>query len=138
MPISEIEYPREVEGAKEIVEWFGYWPSFHDGEVVSIELNRAGSSSIKVHAFEMTNDLNDSGHYACTKHAVVNFILEGIDALSLEGFNHQNVISALVLRKADDIYELVLGGCYGVEGRIKAANVRIAFEPGIPPDSVYE
>ena len=34
------EYPAGIAGAAELVEWFGRWPSFHDAEIVSLELNR--------------------------------------------------------------------------------------------------
>ena len=67
----------EIPSASALVEWFGYWPSFHDAEVLSILLKREGESCVKVHTFQMTNDLNASGHYGCIKHVTVNFLLEG-------------------------------------------------------------
>jgi hypothetical protein len=48
-----------VEGAKSLCDWFGYWPSFHDAEVISLHLNRRGLSSLALHTWEMTKDLTD-------------------------------------------------------------------------------
>ena len=31
-------------GSEEVIAWFGGWPSFHDSEVVSLELHREGWS----------------------------------------------------------------------------------------------
>ena len=115
----------DVPGAAEIINWFGHWPTFHDAEVVSIELNRSGTSILKVHTFV--------GH----KHAIVSFLLDDICELQLSGFNHQNVIFRLDLNKQDEEYEIVLVGCYGVEGRIVTKKIQITFEAGIPASSVY-
>jgi len=29
-----------IEGAKNLRDWFGYWPSFHDAEVILLHLHR--------------------------------------------------------------------------------------------------
>jgi hypothetical protein len=42
-----MEFPPEleaVEGAKNLRDWFGYWPNFHDAEVISLHLNRSAIS----------------------------------------------------------------------------------------------
>ena len=40
---------REIHGAAELHDWFGYWPNFHDAEIINLHLNRTGSSSLRVH-----------------------------------------------------------------------------------------
>ncbi len=132
-----IEFCSEVQGASALVDWFGFWPSFHDAEVVSMELHRTGTSCIKVHTFATTESVDARGYYATTKHVIVSFLLEDISFLQLEGFNHQNVIFGLNLQKTDSGYELTLSACYGVAGRIVASGVRLAIEPGVPQSSMY-
>ena len=127
----------EIQNASALVEWFDFWPSFHDAEVLSILLKREGESCVKVHAFAGTSDLDASGHYVCIKHVTVNFLLEGVSTVQLDGFNNQNVISGLGLEKRDDGYELKLYGCYGVEGWLVSNRVRLVLEPGIPQGSQY-
>ena len=68
----------EIEGAAELEEWFGYWPSFHDAEIVSLHLNRRGSSSLRVHTWEMTKEIDDKGYYVLAKHIVVEFVFEAV------------------------------------------------------------
>jgi hypothetical protein len=135
--MEQTSLPADVPGVTEIVRWFGYWPTFHDAEIVSIELIRSGTSTLKVHTFTTSKELDARGCFITNKHVIVSFLLDDIRALQLDGFNHQNVIFDLVLKKHSEGYELVLGGCYGVEGRIVANEIRITFEAGIPPSSVY-
>jgi hypothetical protein len=43
-----MEFPPEleaVEGAKNLRDWFGYWPNFHDAEMISLHLNRFAIST---------------------------------------------------------------------------------------------
>jgi hypothetical protein len=135
--MEQTKFPIDVPGAVEIVNWFGQWPTFHDAEIVSIELNRSGTSTLKVHTFVTTKELDARGCFMTNKHAVVSFLLDDICALQLDGFNHQNVIFDLELKRHNEGYEVVLGGCYGFEGRIVAREIQITFEAGVPPSSVY-
>ena len=68
----------DIQGVSELEKWFGYWPSFHDAELVALHLNRKGNSSLSVHTWEMTKELNDKGYYVLAKHIVVEFIFETV------------------------------------------------------------
>jgi hypothetical protein len=126
-----------IPGASDFVAWFGYWPSFHDAEVTSIELVRSGASRVTVHVFEATDEVNAKGQYVCRRHAVVSFFVNGIRELTLTAFNQQNVLSGLQLDSVEQGYRLTLEGCYGVDGLITAESVRIEFAAGAPSDSQY-
>ena len=134
---SPIWLTNEVPGASDLNAWFGYWPSFHDAEVVSIELPRSGPARISVHTFDCTGEVNQKGQYVCQKHVVVTFLLNGVDGLELSGFNLQNVVSGVTIAKTERGYEVQLEGCYGVEGAVSANSVRVEFVPGPPLDSLY-
>jgi hypothetical protein len=130
----------EIRGAADVVTWFGYWPTFHDAEVLSSCLDRSGESRITIHAFEMTPDVDSSGHYVLAKHAVVTFCLEGfpqdqhgITNTRIEFFNHQNVLSGATVNKTPEGYELVLEGIYGVDGSIHSKRMSVKVEPGVRP-----
>ncbi len=56
---------------------------------------------------------------------------------SVSGFNHQNVLSALMVITVDDGHKLVLGDCYGLAGSIMGNGLSLSFREGIPPKSVY-
>jgi hypothetical protein len=127
----------EVPGSSELISWFGYWPSFHDAEVLELQLHRTGHSRVRIHTFETTNEVNSQGFFICTKHVIVGFVLEGLRNLHLDYFNGQNVISGLDLKQTPEGYELALEGFHGVEGMLTADRIRIEIEPGLPTDSQY-
>ncbi len=137
MTYSEEQILEDVAGAADVIAWFGRWPSFHDGEVVSLWLNREAASVLKIHVFNTSSELTKSGHYKTGKHALVVFQLTNILAMDLVDFNSQNVISALMLSKTDDGFLIKLGCCYGLCGSIRAESIRVAVEPGMPAGSIY-
>ena len=132
-----VEANVEVPGASELIAWFGHWPSFHDAEVLEIALHRTGNSTIRIHAFEATNQVGSQGFFISTKHVIVTFILAGVTDLHLDEFNLQNVIWGLLLKQKAEGYELTLYGCYGIQGTITADRIFIELEPGLPADSQY-
>jgi hypothetical protein len=107
-------------------------PTFHDGEVLSLHLDRGGTSHLRVHTWERTNELDSRRQYVVRKHVIVTFLLEGISELELDGFSHQNVLAELTLTQDPGGYNLKLWPCYGISGEIKARSVRIELEPGKP------
>jgi hypothetical protein len=133
-----LEVTDEAAGAAEFIEWFGYWPSFHDAEVLDLKLFRSGPSTIRVHTFETTDQVNSQGFFVCVKHVVVSFCFGHVTNLDLNSFNAQNVIGELHLRQTRDGYELTIEPCHGLAGTITGDKVRVTFVPGIPEDSQYE
>ena len=121
-----------VEGAKSLYEWFGYWPSFHDAEVISLHLNRRGSSSLTLHTWEMTKGVDDKGYYVLAKHVVVEFAMKDVVGLSLNGFSNQNVIFGLGIERTENGYRLTLDDCYGIAGDLEAKDISIRLIPGKP------
>lgn len=120
-----------IPGAKELFEWFGYWPSFHDAEVIEIYLHRKQESWLSIHTCRANLRAD---HYEFDKHVVVTFKFHDIQALELEGFNNQNAMSSVDLKKIDDCMELELFGLHGLSGLIRAKNVSIELTPGQPQD----
>jgi len=123
---------KEIPGAAELYDWFGYWPDFHDAEIISLHLNRKGTSSLCVHAWDTTKEVDEKGHYVMAKHIVVEFIFENVSDLALNDFSHQNVIFGLDIEKIDSGFRLTLGGCYGLAGSIEAERMSLRITPGKP------
>ena len=76
-----MEFPPElgtIEGAKNLRDWFGYWPSFHDAEVILLHLNRSDASTLAVHTWEMTKEVDEKGFYVLAKHVVVEFVMKEV------------------------------------------------------------
>ena len=92
----------EFEGAELVTNWFGYWPSLHDSEVLSVNVDRGDSRlgpivTVKVHAFQMTSNVNSQGFYELEKHCLIEFRFDAVDLLQLKNVNHQNVIEDIFL-----------------------------------------
>jgi hypothetical protein len=121
-----------ITGAQALYDWFGYWPVFHDAEVVCLHLNRGAASVLKVHVWGYEDSVDPAGYYVSQKHVVVRFLLHEITELDLEDFSCQNVLYGLALSKQDGGYKLELDSTYGVGGTISAQNVEIELTPGEP------
>jgi hypothetical protein len=123
-----------IPGAEEIVRWFGKWPTFHDAEVLEIDLKRKDRSSVRLHAFRITNEVDAEGHLVLDLHAVVTFWLDEVTDLELADFSHQNVIFGLAVEPVAAGFRLALTPCYGIAGYIEAAQVSVSLEPGRPEE----
>jgi hypothetical protein len=138
----------EVPGGPELLCWFGRVPTFHDAEIISLDLRRSAKSFLRVHGWVGTEQVDENGYIVLDKNAVVTFALEDIMDLQLDGFSHQNVIFGLKLQRATDRgrtncyalpqspadIEIELEPCFGLGGVIRAKRVSISFEPGFPDD----
>ena len=138
-----------IPGGPELLAFFGEVPSFHDAEIVGLELNRRTTSYLRIHGWVV--DRSNPKQWIAVKNAVVTFALEGISDLELDGFSHQNVIGSLMITKAiidlerkpyisqieaqKQDFEIALEPCFGMDGRIRCKSISIQFEPGIPSDS---
>jgi hypothetical protein len=90
------------EGSEVVTNWFGYWPSLHDAEVLSVDFQRAIADSgpglhLKVHAFQMTPEVDERGYFKCIKHCIIELLFEEIDHINLRHFGHQDVIDGISL-----------------------------------------
>jgi len=130
-----LEEAPDIPGAAEVVAWFGYWPTFHDAEVLSITLDRSRGSTVAIHAFETTREVDAEGRYVLAKHATVTFCLEGFPQDSdgivetrIEFFNHQNVLSSAWVRKSAGAWELMLESCCGVGGSVWGERISVKLD----------
>ncbi len=152
-----------IVGAERLVAIFGYWPSFHDAEMLWLRLDRRAHGDgcygptleALVHAFEMTSEVGADGCYVLRHHVLVLLRFRDVVELRLEGFNHQNALMGLTLTDLRDRrMERVLWAvrfdsafgvdtsfqCYGVEVvsavPCSKAGEPIYSEPFAEPDSV--
>jgi hypothetical protein len=95
-------------------------------------LNRSGESTIAIHTWHRTDEVDDDGYFVLTKHVTVTFIVEGIETVELADFNHQNVISGLSLEETAAGFRLTLHPCFAAQGAIEAEHVTITIQPGFP------
>lgn len=121
-----------VPGAKELFDWFGYWPGFHDGEVLQVHLNRSGESLIRIHHCAVTSEVDEDGYFKTEKHVIVSFKLSGINEIELYGFNYQNSIGELSMERVGNEIIITVSANFGLGGRIRCERVSIELTPGRP------
>ena len=135
-----------VEGAEQVERVFGYWPSFHDAEVLDITLSRESCGAVRgptvhfsVHAFEMTDEVDARGYFVLRKHVLVTFALYSVEVLQLDGFNLQSVLFGLHFsRPAEPVepdltVQVDLESSYGVAARFQCSRAEVvSVEPHEP------
>ena len=93
------------ENAALLVDIFGRWPSFHDAEVLSVNLRRRGALGptldISIYVFEMTPEVDASGHYVLRNHTDVVLQFTGVDLQGMAWINSQNVIEDLIMSEIE-------------------------------------
>ena len=134
-----------VEGFEKIIDKFGLWPSFHDGEILRIVLDRTSRSQtgsyiptveIHIRCYVMTTG---DGPWKIHNDSVVRLMFEDVFDCILEGFNHQNVLSSLNLSIIDDpttttrAIHVELEHCYLFSGELSARRAKVLeVTPFIP------
>ena len=93
-----------IVGYHRLTSLFGYWPSFHDSEVLCVRLERrqfiegiGPNLDALIHVFEMTSEVSPDGSYVLRHHSLVHFRFHGVVELRLEGFNLQNMLWELAI-----------------------------------------
>ena len=100
-----------IERAERLTSTFGYWPSFHDAEVIEFNLWRGDvdpdakrytfpTLTTKIHLWEITSELDARGYYVLRHHTLATLRFHDVSELHMEGFNHQNAIYGLSITSA--------------------------------------
>lgn len=71
-----------VRNRERLIAALGYWPSFHDADVLSA--SREGDRCVVLlHVFRMTNEVDERGYFVLTGHHRVHLELTGVSECSL-------------------------------------------------------
>lgn len=124
-----------VRNASLLEEVFGTWPSFHDAEVLSVQLDRTGEQApileTLIHVFEMTTDLDSSGRYVLKNNTMVRFRFTRIALEMLRWFNRQNVLWDLAIERMESPspegqeLEIEFSSSYGLEAVFQCQTAEI-------------
>jgi hypothetical protein len=95
-------------GSEKLKTIFGYWPSFHDAEVLDLHFWRGNIQTEKgiydfpvltltIHVWELTKEVDPQGHLVLRRHTLTTLRFYDVDDFQMQGFNHQNAIMGLLL-----------------------------------------
>ena len=116
-----------IPGAESVISWFGYWPGFHDCEIIDLRL---GSDSVlRLRAFEMTDKIDAAGYYKLHKHCTVSFWFSDEVAFSLVSESGTSgIVFSLDFLKDGNHPKMEIQSSCGVDGWILAKNWRVELE----------
>ncbi|HEX4416131.1 MAG TPA: Imm50 family immunity protein, partial [Lacipirellulaceae bacterium] len=121
-----------IAGAEQLTKVFGYWPSFHDAEVLWIKLDRRGPIvESAVHVFEITNEIDADGCYVLRNHLLVHLRFNKVVEVAVKDFNHQNALMGLRLldlrsRQLEGIaWEVHFDPSWGLDATFQCASVEV-------------
>jgi len=95
-----------IQGSEKLSTIFGYWPSFHDAEVIDLHLWRGEVApdqkryvfpvvTAKLHLWELTKRVDGAGHFVLRHHTLATLRFHAVEEFRMEGFNYQNAIYGL-------------------------------------------
>ena len=112
-----MQYVEHISGTEKVVELLGYWPTFHDAEVISFSAQRAvpgkkGATvarlAVLVRQYEAVGEGTAKYELVLRKSVLVRFVFNGGCNFELSEFNLQNVINSLTVfpAKSDEAANL--------------------------------
>ena len=107
---------------------FGEWPSFHDAEILRLELIRDSGVSLRmeVYLFTRSSEVDEHGRFRHEKPSIVTLQFDGLQDLSLAEFNEQNVLGELVCsRLNDNRLQVELYSLYGLGGQFTCSEAQV-------------
>ncbi len=66
-----------IKNANLVSSAMGYWPSFHDAEIIDFE-TVGETVTVKIHVWEMTSEVDDAGFFGKRNHHMVTLIADGV------------------------------------------------------------
>lgn len=103
-----------IPGTEEVMSALGWWPSFHDAEVIHFSLSRGASPEekqseaqleVQVREYETRNAGTAQYELALIKNVIIRFAFTGVEEVEVDGFNFQNVINSLMIRHESNASE---------------------------------
>jgi hypothetical protein len=97
-----------IVGSEKLTTIFGYWPSFHDAEVLELHFWRGDIQTdkgiydfpvltLKIQVWELTNKVDPQGFLVLQHHTLTTLKFYDVDDFQMQGFNHQNAMMRLLL-----------------------------------------
>lgn len=144
-----------IEGAEKITNIFGYWPSFHDAEIINFHLWRGDVDpdrkkyigpvlTLLVHLWELTNEVNTEGFLILKHHTLATLRFHNVfEDIQMSGFNHQNAIFGLrIERKSRDsgpspYFEVALDPSFGIGASFTCFRVEVTDARACEPDEIF-
>lgn len=130
-----MECPANIPNADKVVEKLGYWPGFHDAEIISFSASRGAPGQASTTSARLCVNVCQYKEVGCgtadyevirCKSILIEFLFTSLHRLSVEDFNHQNVINSIEFRQLEDqLVEVEIESIFGVGALIHCSHVEV-------------
>ena len=118
-----------IKDSAKLTSFFGEWPSFHDAEILKVEMERNQQTmlTLKIFAFKTNRkETDEKGYFKRTNKCVVTLRFHKITDVLLEGFNQQNVVADIVFQKrGEQRIAVLIEGIYGLYGKFLCESAEV-------------
>jgi hypothetical protein len=124
--MSELENPAvsRIINHEVVIQRFGYWPSFHDAEVLKVTFEAhpgyRATVTFLMETHEFINKLNTRGQYKQVNNCLIELQFTGIKEMHFDGFDHQNVVFDLTLKESKGNIECTFDSSIGLVASVVA------------------
>jgi Immunity protein 50 len=98
----------EILGSEKVIAALGYWPKFHDAEIILFSVARAlplkrgdtvGHLNLNVRQYISVGEGTAQYEQVLSKNVLIRFRFNEIRDVEISGFNHQNVIDSITFSR---------------------------------------
>jgi len=132
-----------ISGSEKLTGVFGYWPSFHDAEVIELHLSRGDALTerrhprfpiltTKIHLWELTNEVDARGYFVLKHHTLATLRFHDVLELEMEGFNQQNALSCLLITPQEHTsgpwnrtYSVTFQAAFGMAAQFRCSRIEV-------------
>lgn len=131
--------------SEKVVEALGYWPTFHDAEVISFSAERAlpfknscTVARLAIHVRNYTAVGEGTAQYELVlrKSVLVRFVFNEACDFELSEFNHQNVINAITVSQVEinevSSLRVDVESIWGFGGSLRCSSVAVEAVEVLP------
>lgn len=134
-----------INGSEKLTGIFGYWPSFHDAEVIDLHLWRGNVDpqqdsyafpvlALTLHCWEMTHEVDAKGYFVLRHHTRTTLQFSGVsEDIQIRGFNHQNAIFGLAVTRLErtdgptPYFSVVVEQSFGIGAEFTCMGIEVVF-----------
>jgi hypothetical protein len=131
-----------IVGSGKLTNIFGYWPSFHDAEILDLHFWRGDIQTdkgvynfpvltLRVHLWELTNKVDPKGFLILQHHTLTTLRFYDVNDFQMQGFNHQNAMMRLAVsseQRTDGpspYFAVVVEPAFGMEASFKCLRMEV-------------
>src|ERR1041385_3908716 len=118
-----------IDGADKLIPILGASPSFHDSEILRIDLSRENCVlNVTLYVFAVDREiLDERGCFKRLNESLITLQFDAVSDVEIENFNEQNVVMELLFRdRGRDGFEIELVPSYGAYLKFRCNAIRVA------------